>query len=238
MTNLLNGNRESGIRSWSAEDRPREKMISQGRSALSDSELLAILINSGTASLTALDVARNLLAGAGNNLNHLARLTLQDLCRVKGIGKARALTLMAALELGRRRDESRSSHDSPAELSTPDRVWAYMKPVLLDQTTEQFWIILLNQALGPISRVRVADGGIAQVLVDLRVVFREALAASATQMILVHNHPSGRLVPSTEDRTLTSRICEAGKLMQIRILDHLIFADSGYYSFAQSGELP
>jgi DNA repair protein RadC len=227
--------KKPGILQWSASDRPREKLRMKGRQALSDAELLGILIGTGTGTETAVDLGRRVLMKADLDLNQLGRLSLAELCSIHGIGPAKAITILAALELGRRRTPKTES-DPPA-LQGASAVHKFMQAELLDQPREQFWVIYMNQSLKPIRKVKIADGGIAQVLVDSRIVFHEALQCLATCMILVHNHPSGKLQPSEEDRKLTERIVRAGEVLQIRVLDHLIFADGGFFSFSDQGLL-
>jgi DNA repair protein RadC len=175
------------------------------------------------------------LQEASYDLNRLARMSVKDLCRIRGIGEAKAITILAAIELSRRRNEAEPFVD--VILSSSKASYAYMRPELLDLPVEQFWIILLNQALRPIKKIKICEGGIAHVVVDLRVLFKEALSELATGMVLVHNHPSGKLSPSQEDITLTKKIVSAAELLQIRVLDHLIFSNNGFYSFSDEGAL-
>jgi DNA repair protein RadC len=235
MSEMYDPGKRPGILQWAEDDRPREKLRNKGRLALSDAELIAILIGTGTRTETAVDLAKRLLSDAGQDLNNLARLGVRDLCRIRGIGEAKAITILAAMELGRRRREQESN--TPEPLVGSKATYNFMRPVLLDLPVEQFWIILLNQALRPVRKVKICEGGIAHVVVDLRVLFKEALESLATGIILVHNHPSGKLQPSPEDLNLTRKIVNAGELLQIRVLDHLIFANEGYYSFSDEGIL-
>jgi len=223
------------ITQWAEDDRPREKLVLKGRSALSDAELIAILIGSGTRSESAVDVAKRILAMVQHDLNKLANLTIKDLCKIKGIGEAKAISIVAALEVGRRRNFSEEA-DSP-RLNAARLVYDYMKSDLLDLNVEQFWAILLKQNLHPIKKIKLADGGITGVMVDIRILFKEALEAMAPHLILVHNHPSGNKNPSDEDLRLTNRVVEGGKLLNIGIVEHLIFTNSGYYSFREEGKL-
>lgn len=227
--------RKLTITDWAAEDRPREKLILKGRSALSDAELLAILIGSGSMDESAVDLAKRILMSVGNNLNKLARLSFNDLTKIKGIGPAKAVSILAAIELGRRRTES--DVQQPESLQSSKLVFEYMKPQMLDLEVEQFWVILLNRNLRPIRKFKVGEGGLSMVLVDQRLVFKEALESLATALILVHNHPYGNNNPSEEDRKITRKMVEAGKLLDIRVIEHLIFTNQGYYSFADQSEL-
>ena len=224
-----------GILQWAEEDRPREKLLLKGRNSLTDAELLAILIGTGSRNETAVDLAKRILKEASHDLNRLARMSVKDLCRIKGIGEAKAITILAAIELSRRRNESESRLEVP--LNSSKATYAYMRPALLDLPVEQFWIILLNQSLRPIRKIKICEGGISHVVVDVRVLFKEALSELATSIVLVHNHPSGKLTPSQEDISLTRRVVSAGELLQIRVLDHLIFTNNGYYSFSDEGAL-
>lgn len=227
--------RKLTITDWAAEDRPREKLILKGRSALSDAELLAILIGSGSLEESAVDLAKRILVSADHNLNKLARMGLKDLTKIKGIGPAKAVSILAAIELGRRRKES--DFDQPESLQSSQLVYEFMKPELLDLAAEQFWVVLLSRNLKPIRKFKVGEGGISSVVVDLRLIYKEALENLATAIILVHNHPSGNLNPSDEDRRITRKLVEAGRLLDINVIEHLIFTNQGYYSFADRSEL-
>ena len=235
MPDIPYSNKRPGILQWAEEDRPREKLLLKGRTSLTDAELLAILIGTGTPTETAVDLAKRILAEAEQDLNRLAKMSLKDLCRIKGIGNAKAIAIQAAIELGRRRTNVET--ETPSPMIGSKAVYAFMRPVLLDLPLEQFWIILLNQSLRPIRKVKICEGGIAHVVVDIRVLFKEALEHFATAIVLVHNHPSGKLQPSQEDINLTRKVVSAGEILQIRVLDHLIFTNQGYYSFSDEGAL-
>jgi DNA repair protein RadC len=221
------------ILSWAEEDRPREKLLLKGRSALSDSELIAILIGSGTADLTAVDVAKGIMKNAGNNLNELARLGIKDLMKNRGIGEAKAITIIAAMELGRRRKDE--SALKKAKLNSSESVYNEMKPFLLDLQHEEFWVILLNRANEVIRHVKVSSGGVSGTIADTRTIFKSAIENLANSIILIHNHPSGQLIPSHQDKLLTSQMKEAGRILDVPVLDHLIFTDHGFYSFVDAG---
>ncbi|WP_035726560.1 RadC family protein [Eisenibacter elegans] len=223
------------INHWAADDRPREKLRDKGREALSDAELIAILIGSGTVSMSAVELAKQILQATNNDLHHLAQLNMKDLQKFKGIGEAKAITIMAALELGRRR-KAAEPHKRPRISSSAD-VYNLMQAELLDLPYEQFWIILLNNANVVIQKTRISSGGVSGTVVDAKMVFQPALQALATGIILVHNHPSGNLKPSQADKTLTHKLKEGGKVLDIQILDHLIFTNNGYLSFADEGIL-
>lgn len=223
------------IHSWAEEDRPREKLLTQGRRALTDAELIAILIGSGSRNESAVELSRRILSEANHDLNELSKFTVQDLCRFKGIGEAKAITIVAALELGRRRQET-PLHERKQITSSRD-VFDVLKPKYSDLNNEEFWILLLNQA-NRVQRVHlISKGGRAGTVVDAKLVFEAALQYKATSIILSHNHPSGNLKPSEQDRVLTRKIVEGGRLLDIRVLDHVIFANHSYYSFSDEGEL-
>jgi DNA repair protein RadC len=225
--------RRLGILQWASDDRPREKLLTKGRSHVSDAELLAILIGSGSRNETALDLAHRILAAASHNLDRLAQLGAADLLRIRGIGPAKAVSILAALELGRRR--SPEQHQPLESLSQPERVYQFMRAELADLQVEQFWLVLLDNSLKPIKKIRISEGGISAVMVDIRVVFGEALRSLASAIVVVHNHPSGKLEPSEEDIKITRRISAAADVLQLRLIDHLIWTNIGFYSFAVKG---
>lgn len=228
-----NNDKPRTIRSWAEEDRPREKMLMKGRSALSDAELIALLIGSGTVDMTAVDVAKGVMSSVGNDLSELARLSIKDLTRNRGIGEAKAITIVAAMELGRRRKDQAVQKKS--KLGSPQSVYNEMKPYLLDLPHEEFWIILLNRANEVIRPIRISAGGVTGTTTDTRMIFKSAIENLASALILVHNHPSGQLVPSHADKILTRQIQEAGRILDVPVLDHLIFTDHGFYSFVDEG---
>jgi DNA repair protein RadC len=221
------------IKSWSPEDRPREKLILKGKSALSDAELIAILLGSGTTTLSAVDLAKKVLQQAGNNLHELARMTVKDLIKTKGVGQVKALTIVAALELGRRRKEL-ETNDRPKITGSRD-VYDIIKADLLDIPHEEFWILLLNRANRVIKKWQISQGGIAGTVADPKIIFKLALDELASGIILAHNHPSGNLTASQADLDLTRKLKEAGKLLDIQVLDHVIVAGQKYFSFADEG---
>ncbi|RFS14269.1 RadC family protein [Emticicia sp. C21] len=225
----------NNILSWAEEDRPREKLMLKGRAALSDAELIAILIGSGTRELSAVDLSKLILHSVGNNLNELARLSINDLMKFKGVGDAKAISIAAALELGRRRKESEVV--KKAKITSSGDAYQAMRPYLLDLSHEQFWVLLLNRASEVIRPFQISIGGVAGTVADPKIIFKSAIEYLASAIILVHNHPSGNLTPSQADLDLTKRVKEAGRLLDIPILDHLIFGDNGYYSFADKGIL-
>jgi DNA repair protein RadC len=223
------------IPDWDKRDRPRERLMAQGAKALSDAELVAILIRSGTPDLSALELAKHLLAEAKNDLNHLAALTPADLMKRKGIGEAKALSIVAALELGMRR-RSGIRLERP-RLSTSAQVHEEVRAALADLPHEEFWLVLLDRGLRLIEMLPVSRGGIHGTVADPKVIFRKALERGASCMVLCHNHPSGQLRPSEEDIKLTRKLIEGGRLMDILVQDHLIVTAEGYFSFADNGQM-
>jgi len=223
------------IKSWAEEDRPREKLLKKGAQTLSDAELLAILLRSGSREETAVGLAQRVLHGADNNLNELGRQPLSALTKFKGLGETKALTIIAALELGRRRQLT-DVKDRPQVKSSRDSYNA-ISPIIADLPHEEFWILMLNRANRIISRERVSVGGVTGTLVDARIVFKHALDILASSIVLCHNHPSGSLKPSQADIDLTKKMKAAGKTLDILVVDHLIVSDKGYYSFADEGLL-
>lgn len=223
------------INQWAEEDRPREKMMAHGAAVLTDAELLAILIGSGSQDETAVELMRRVLAACGNNLNELGKLSLEQLCDFKGIGPAKAVTLMAACELGRRR--KLSEVEERLVVRSANDIYNYFHPKLADSPVEEFWVMLLNNACKLIDARRVAIGGITEVTVDVRLVLREAVLARATAIALCHNHPSGNTRPSRQDDMLTERLRQACDLMSIRLIDHLVLTDGHFYSYTDEGRI-
>lgn len=221
------------ILSWAEEDRPREKLLLKGKGVLTDAELIAILIGSGTRTLSAVDLAKVILQKAGNNLNELARMTIKDLTKIKGIGEAKAISIVAALELGRRRKDTEEI--KKPKITCSKDVYQQISPFLLDLPHEEFWILLLTRANEVIKPVQISQGGVAGTIADSKIIFKFAIEHLASSIILIHNHPSGSLTPSQADIDLTKKMKDAGKLLEIPVLDHLIFTNTTYYSFADEG---
>jgi DNA repair protein RadC len=221
------------IKQWAEEDRPREKLLLKGRSALSEAELIGILLGSGTKTLSAVDLAKQILASVDNNLNALAKLTVKDLTKFNGIGEAKAISIVSALELGRRR-KSEEIQKKPI-IRASQQVYHLMIGDLVDLSHEEFWILLLKRNNEVIKKVRISSGGIAGTVADCRIIFKHGLEELASSIILVHNHPSGNLKPSEADIRFTNKMKEAGQLLEMPITDHVIVTDSGYYSFADEG---
>lgn len=223
------------INHLSEEDRPREKMMLHGVAALSNAELLAILIGSGSTDESAVELMRKVLNDCHNDLNELGKATVDELCLYKGIGPAKAISILAASELGKRRKEEEVK-ERKAILSSCD-VYHYFYPLMCDLATEECWVLLLNQASKVIDRVKVSAGGLASTAVDVRCILREALLKRAVAMALCHNHPSGSIRPSAEDDCLTEHLDKAAKVMNIRLIDHVILTDGKFYSYADEGRM-
>lgn len=223
------------IKSWSPEDRPREKLLLKGTSSLSDAELIGILIGSGTPSLSAVDVAKKILQSVDNNLHELARLSVKDLMKAKGIGEAKAITIIAALELGRRRNDLEPNEK--LKITSSKDAFELLKGDFMDLPHEEFWVLLVNRANRVVKKKRVSEGGVSGTVADPKIIFKLALEELATGVIVAHNHPSGNLTASQSDIDLTKKLKEAGKFLEIQVLDHLIVAGQKYYSFADEGVL-
>ena len=221
------------INQWSEDDRPRERLEKLGAAALSDAELLAILVGSGSTKEDAVSLMKRILADCRNNLNTLGKLTIRDLCQYNGIGPAKAITILAACELGKRRQQERP--EERPDLGTATRVYNHMHPVMQDLDVEEFWLLLMNQDYRLIKKVRIAHGGISEVSVDIRIIIREAVLCNATILAVCHNHPSGNLRPSQADNDLTRSIRQACNLMRIKFMDHVIITDGAYYSYHEEG---
>ena len=221
------------IKQWAEEDRPREKMEKLGTVALSDAELLAILIGKGSAKEDAVSLMKRILADCKNNLNTLGKMSIRELCHYNGIGEAKAISILAACELGKRR-QMESPEERP-DLGTATRIYNHMHPVMQDLDVEEFWVLLMNQHYRLIKKIRISHGGITETAVDIRIIMKEAVLANATILAVCHNHPSGNLSPSSQDDHLTKDIKRASELMRIHFLDHVIITDGQYYSYHESG---
>ena len=228
--------RRTTIKDWAVDDRPREKMLLKGASALSNAELIAILIRLGSNTESAVELSRQILQTANNNLIELSKQSVEQLTKIKGIGEAKALSIKAALELGHRRRLSETSV-KPTIISSKQS-FEIIHPILSDLQYEQFWALLLNNANKFIKTIMISDGGTAASVVDPKKLFRLAIENNATAMILAHNHPSGQLRPSTSDSEITKKLVEGGQLLGIRVLDHLIVSSEKYISFADEGLMP
>lgn len=223
------------INQWAEEDRPREKLMRQGAESLTNAELLAILIGSGSAEQSAVDLMKDILSDCNNNLNTLGKMTISQLQRYKGMGPAKAITILAACELGKRRQLSKP--EERLELGSATAIYNYMHPKMQDLDVEESWILLMNQAFKLIKAVRLSHGGISETAVDVRVIMKEAVLCNATVLALTHNHPSNNANPSRNDDRLTERIRKASDIMRIYFLDHVIITDGRYYSYREQGRL-
>jgi DNA repair protein RadC len=229
---------EEGVKSikeWAVEDRPREKLLAHGIQSLSHSELIAILIGSGTRNQSAVELARRILSNANNDLDQLGRFTVSDFMKIKGIGKAKAIAIVSALELGRRRKLSESS--DRLKIASSGDVFEVLYQHLVDLAHEEFWILLLNRSNKIIEKRKISQGGIAGTVTDIRMILKFAIEALASSIILCHNHPSGNLQPSEADIQITRKLKEASSIMDIGLLDHVIIAGKRYYSFADENLL-
>ena len=223
------------IAHWSEDDQPREKLRDKGPEALSNAELLAILIGSGTPGTSAVELMQTVLNSCKNNLNTLGKMTIRELMAFKGIGEAKAITILAACELGKRR-QMETPEERP-DLGTATRIYNHMHPVLQDLDVEEFWLLLMNQDYRLIKKMRIAHGGITEVAVDIRTIMREAVLNNATILAVCHNHPSGSLRPSQADNNITTSLQQACSVMRIKFLDHVIITDGSYFSYHESGRL-
>ena len=221
------------INQWAEEDRPREKLMRLGAEALSDAELLAILVGSGSTKETAVELMKRVLSECDNNLNTLGKMTIGELCKYNGIGEAKAITIIAACELGKRRQHEKVKERK--KISTSQDIYEYMHPIMQDLNTEEAWVLLMNQNFKLIKSARISRGGITETSVDVRIIIKEAVLANATVIALCHNHPSGNIEPSAEDNRITEKVRMACKTMRLHFLDHVIVTDGGYYSFHDNG---
>ena len=221
------------INSWALEDRPREKLIQRGISALTNAELLALILRTGNQRQSAIELGRNMLEAFGG-LQGLARASIEDLMKIKGVGRAKAVSIASAFELGRRKALEAGK---VRKLNSAEAVYQYLGPQLADLDHEVFYVLFLNRNHELKAEKQLFEGGVNATVIDTRIIFREAVNQLASSLILVHNHPSGNLKPSQADRNITLKCKEAGKLFDIPILDHVIISSRGYYSFANSGEM-
>ncbi|MES2829626.1 MAG: DNA repair protein RadC [Bacteroidota bacterium] len=222
-----------GIKFWAEADRPREKMLAAGRRQLTDAELIAILLGSGSRDETAVDLGKRILASYSNNLNNLGKASIADLSKFKGIGEAKAISIVAALELGRRRKEGETP-ESPSIKSSID-AFNILFPLFCDLNHEEFWILIVNRANKVIGKQLISKGGLSGTVADPKIIFKIALEHNAAGIILSHNHPSGNLTPSQQDQSITKKLVEAGNMLDLQVLDHLIVAGKKYYSFGDEG---
>ncbi len=228
-------NLTTSIKAWAEEDRPREKLLLKGKNVLSDAELLSILIGSGSANESAVSLSKRILAHYENNLHEMGRIGVKDLEKFKGIGQAKAITIIAALELGRRRQQTDLKDKS--KVSCSKDVYEHFASYMADLNHEEFWVLYLNRANRVLAREQVSIGGVAGTVADSKVIFKRAIELLASSIILIHNHPSGNLSPSDADFKLTTKMVGIGKLMDIPVSDHLIITEKNYYSFADNGTM-
>lgn len=223
------------IKDWAVNERPREKMMERGEQALTDAELLAILIGSGTQKKSAVQLMKEVMDACDNRLSLLSKMTLEELMAFNGIGEAKALTIKAAAEIGRRRALEKANDID--QITTAEDVYNMMHPLMRDLSHEEFWVLLLNNNARVIKRVKLSSGGLTQTAVDIRMILKEALIVEATNLVVCHNHPSGYIYPSKEDENITKKIMSASETMNIRLIDHVIVTDGQYYSFADNGKI-
>lgn len=228
-------NEKLTIANWAEDDRPREKLERLGAASLSDAELLAILVGSGSTKEDAVALMKRILGDCKNNLNTLGKLTIRELCQYNGVGPAKAITILAACELGKRRQLEKA--EERPELTTATYIYNHMHPVMQDLDVEEFWVLYMNQAHRLIKKFKIAHGGISEVSVDVRIIIREAVLCNATIIAVCHNHPSGNIAPSKADEALTQQIKRACEVMRLHFMDHVIVTDGLYYSFHESGKL-
>ncbi len=218
------------IKYWSDDDKPREKLVQKGKSVLSDAELIAILISSGSRNESAVELSKRILASVDNNLNNLGKLTIKQLMQFKGIGEAKAVTIAAALEMGRRRRGEKA--EKITKITSSTSVFELLQPILGELEHEEFWIVYLNNSNKVLHTAQLSKGGITGTLVDVRLVMKQALDLSAVALILAHNHPSGAIRPSEADKQITQKLKVAATALDIKVLDHLIITQKEYFSFA------
>ena len=218
------------IKNWSEDDRPREKLLAKGRSALSDAELIAILIGSGNREESAVGVSKRILASVENNLLELGKMSIKDLMKFKGIGEAKAISIAAALELGRRRSGGEAL--SRKRITSSKSIYELMHPIVGDLPHEEFWVIYLNNSNKVLDKLQLSKGGMTETLVDTRIALKRALEVGAVALALVHNHPSGNLRPSQADKQVTQKLSIAAQSLDLRVIDHVIITENGYFSFA------
>jgi DNA repair protein RadC len=221
------------IKHWSEEDQPREKLMLKGKSVLSTAELIAILIGSGNSELSAVELSKQILDSVNNDLSALSKLNIHDLMKFKGIGEAKAISIIAALELGRRRKDAEKTERR--KISSSKEAYDLMYESMVDLPHEEFWVIFLSRSNQVIKKDRISIGGVSGTVADVRMIFKMAVENLASGIILVHNHPSGNKEPSGADKQLTNKLREGGKVLDVPVLDHLIFTENGYFSFADEG---
>lgn len=221
------------LKTWAVEERPREKVMANGVRFLSDAELIATLLGSGIKNMTAVELGRTILKGAGNNLHELGRQTVGDLVKIRGVGPAKAISVLAAMELGRRRAGLHQPEKIPVKSS--ETVYNLFHPLLGDLEHEEFWLLMLNRANRVLGRFKVSQGGLSGTVIDTRIILKKALDNLASSIIICHNHPSGNNQPSDADVKITEKLKKAAEMLEIKLLDHVIIAEKSYFSFADEG---
>ena len=232
---ILKGMKKFSIKSWALDDRPREKLMEKGKAVLSDAELVAILIGSGNRDESAVALSKRILGSVDNDLNALAKLSIEELMKFKGMGEAKAISIVTALEFGKRRQFEDKKMVS--KINSSRDVYLIMQPLITDLPHEEFWVLFLNNSNKVLAKSQISKGGLTATLVDVRLLFKRAIELSSVGVIVCHNHPSGKLEPSNSDVELTNKIKEAGKTLDIKLLDHLIITEKTYFSFADEGIL-
>lgn len=228
-------NKKLNIKQWADEDRPREKLLNKGIQSLSDAELIAILLGSGSRELTAVELAKHILGSVQHNLGQLGKKNVHELMQFKGIGEAKAISLIAAMEIGRRRKIDDLTDKK--KITASRDVFEFFQPLLCDLPHEEFWVLFLNRSNKIIDKLKISQGGISGTIIDVRIILKAALERLASSVILCHNHPSGNLQPSQADRSITDKLKEASKLLDIALLDHIIVTDTNHFSFLDEGLL-
>ncbi|HRW63939.1 MAG TPA: DNA repair protein RadC [Bacteroidales bacterium] len=223
------------IKDWAVEDRPREKLLKKGVQSLSDAEIIALLIGSGTRNESAVDLSKKVLKYADNNLNELGKLGIAELTKLKGIGEAKAITILAALELGRRRKISEIIEKQ--KITQSKDIFELFQPILGDLPHEEFWVLFLNRSNRIIERTKISQGGVAGTVIDIKIILKQAIEKLASSLILCHNHPSGNKMPSNADDSITEKLKKGAELIDLKVLDHIIVADVDYYSYADEGRI-
>jgi DNA repair protein RadC len=223
------------IKDWALEDRPREKLIKKGVHSLSDAEIIALLIGSGSRNETAVELSKKVLKSVNNNLNELGKLSVDDLIKMKGIGEAKAITILAALELGKRRKISEII--TKKKITQSKDIFELFQPILGDLPHEEFWILMLNRSNRIIEKIKISQGGVSGTVTDIKIILKQAIEKLASSVILCHNHPSGNKNPSKADDSITQKLKQGCEFLDIQVLDHIIIADLEYYSYADEGKL-
>jgi DNA repair protein RadC len=228
-------NLKSGIKAWAEDDQPREKLLNKGKNSLSDAELIAILIGIGNREMSAVELSKLILQSTGNNLNELAKMGVSELMKFKGIGEAKAISIVAAMELARRRKETEQLKKEKIKFSR--EAYDILKPFMMDLNHEQFWMICLNRNLEVIKVIQISTGGVTGTVADPKMIFKLAIEQLSCSIIISHNHPSGNLKPSEADKKLTKMLKDGAEILDITFSDHIIFTDNGYFSFADENLL-